>query len=57
MGISTRVSNKPNHLNVGVLLVVRRQASYPEACPDNGGDQKESNVTSLGQFGMPLKAT
>ena len=38
-----------------MLLIVRRQASYPEARPDNGGDQENSNVTSLGQFGIPLK--
>ncbi len=46
---------KPNHQKVGVLLIVRRQASYPKAGPNNGGDQEDSNVTSQGQFAIPLK--
>jgi hypothetical protein len=40
-----------------MLLIVRRQASYPEARPDSAGDQKDLNVTSHGHFEIPIKTT
>ena len=39
-----------DHQTVGVLLIVRRQAGYPENGPDNGGRQEDSYVASKGQL-------